>query len=95
MTGPHVGRIVPGRRHRPLTNEADQQHDPRMDDDLDPREIARDKRRDHDAEAARRALMRPGMGKVFKQIMDRWAEETPPDQRRAHKRAGRGDGGPR
>ena len=56
-----------------------------MDDELDPREIARDKRRDHDAEATRRALMRSGMGKVFKQILDRQArdaDEPPPQARR-------------
>ena len=49
---------------------------PRMDEELDPREVARDKRRDHEAEAARRALMRPGMGKVFKQILDRQARDA-------------------
>jgi len=47
-----------------------------MDEELDPREVARDRRRDHDAEAARRALMRPGMGKVFKQILDRQAADA-------------------
>ena len=41
-----------------------------MDDDLEPREAARIHRRDRDAEAEARALMRPGMGKVFKQIQD-------------------------
>jgi hypothetical protein len=57
-----------------------------MDEELDPREAARDRRRDHDAEAARRALMRPGMGKVFKQILDRQAldadEPVKPRRRR-------------
>jgi len=53
-----------------------------MDDDreLDPREAARARRRDRDANAAARDLMRPGMGKVFKQIQDaqrRAADETP------------------
>ena len=38
--------------------------------ELDPRELARAKRRDRDAEAEARALLRPGMGKVFKQILD-------------------------
>ncbi len=56
-----------------------------MDDELDPREVARDRRRDHDAEAARRALMKPGMGKVFKQITDSWGEKVSPDQKRARK----------
>jgi hypothetical protein len=40
-------------------------------DELDPREAERIRRRDHDLEAERRALMNPGMGKVFKQIQDR------------------------
>jgi hypothetical protein len=41
-----------------------------MDDDVDPKEAARNRRRDRDAAAAARDLMRPGMGKVFKQILD-------------------------
>ena len=40
------------------------------DDDLDPRERERARRRDRAASAEERALMRPGMGKVFKQIQD-------------------------
>jgi hypothetical protein len=60
------------------------------DDDLDPREAARARRRDRDAEAARRELLRPGMGKVFKQITDSWGEKAVPDQIRAQKKAGRG-----
>lgn len=40
------------------------------DDTLDPRETERLRRRDREAEAERRALLRPGMGKVFKQIQD-------------------------
>jgi len=59
------------------------------DDDLDPREAARIRRREHDAEAARRELMRSGMGKVFKQILDRRvrdaernADDDPRDDRR-------------
>jgi hypothetical protein len=61
------------------------------EDDLDPREAARNRRRDHDAEAERRALMRPGMGKVFKQILDRQSREAreaeePPDGRRDRSR---------
>ena len=42
-------------------------------DDLDAREAARARRRDRDAAAAARDLMRPGMGKVFKQILDKRA----------------------
>jgi hypothetical protein len=45
-----------------------------VDDELDPKEVARTKRRDRDAEAEARELMRPGMGKVFKQILDTQAK---------------------
>jgi uncharacterized protein YigA (DUF484 family) len=38
--------------------------------DLDSREVARARRRDRDLSAEARDLMRPGMGKVFKQIQD-------------------------
>jgi hypothetical protein len=47
-----------------------------MTDELDPKELARIRRRDRDAEAEARALMRPGMGKVFKQILDTQAKEA-------------------
>jgi hypothetical protein len=43
-------------------------------DDLDTRESARIHRRDRDADAEARALLRPGMGKVFKQIQDAQAK---------------------
>jgi hypothetical protein len=43
-------------------------------DELDPREAERLRRRDRDAAAQTRELMRPGMGKVFKQIQDAQAE---------------------
>lgn len=49
-------------------------------DEVDAREAARVRRRDHDTDAERRDLMRSGMGKVFKQILDRRirdAEEPP------------------
>jgi hypothetical protein len=46
------------------------------DGDLDPREAARVRRRDHDAEAERRELLRPGLGKVFKQIGDSWEHDA-------------------
>jgi len=55
--------------------------DRRVDDHLDPREDARNRRRDRDAEAEARDLLRPGMGKVFKQIQDaqrKAADEPPP-----------------
>ncbi len=61
-------------------------HEP-PDDDLDAREAARVRRRDHDAEAARRDLMRSGMGKVFKQILDRQARDADePAPRRTRRR---------
>jgi hypothetical protein len=61
----------------------DDQLDDELDDQLDPREAARDRRRDREAEAERRALMRPGMGKVFKQILDRHVRDAdePPGRR--------------
>ena len=49
------------------------------DDQLDAREAERLRRRDREAAAADRALMKPGMGKVFKQIQDaqrKAADET-------------------
>jgi hypothetical protein len=66
-----------------------------MDDDLDTREAARVRRRDRDTDAERRDLMRPGMGKVFKQIQDSWAEKAAPQQNRARKEAGRSPNRPR
>lgn len=61
-------------------------------DDLDPREAARLRRRDHEAEAEGRSLMRPGMGKVFKQVQDSWARSAKkPPKARKHPR--RGDAG--
>lgn len=70
-------------------------HEPPPDDDeLDPREAARLRRRDHDADAHRRELLRPGMGKVFKQITDTWSKEAAPDHDRARKGAGRGSNRP-
>jgi hypothetical protein len=63
---------------------------PESDDDrdrLDPREEARARRRDRDADAQGRDLMRPGMGKVFKQIQDAQAKaaEDPPKRRRSRR----------
>ena len=57
------------------------------DPELDPRESARAKRRDRDAAAEERALMQPGMGKVFKQIQDAQARAAsePPRRRRRRK----------
>jgi hypothetical protein len=58
-------------------------------DDVDAREAARNRRRDRDADAEARDLMRPGMGKVFKQIQDRQrkaADETAPPSRATPKK---------
>ncbi len=63
-------------------------HDQAMTDDLDPREQARARRRDRDADAEQRDLMRPGMGKVFKQILDAQAKAaTDAPKRRRRKPA--------
>jgi hypothetical protein len=54
-------------------------------DDVEAREAARIRRRDRDADAAARDLMRPGMGKVFKQIQDaqaKAAKEPAPERKR-------------
>jgi hypothetical protein len=54
-------------------------------DVLEAREAARIRRRDRDAGAAARDLMRPGMGKVFKQIQDaqaKAAKEAAPERKR-------------
>ena len=55
-----------------------------MTDDLDPREAERARRRDREAEAEHRKLMQPGMGKVFKQILDAQAKvaKVAPKKRR-------------
>jgi hypothetical protein len=39
-------------------------------DHLTPSEAARERRRDHDAEAAKRAGMKTGLAKQFKQVLD-------------------------
>jgi hypothetical protein len=77
-----------------LTRVAPGAHDRAVTDDelLDPREQERARRRDREAEAEQRDLLRPGMNKVFKQIQDaqrRAADELsrpstpkPPNRRR-------------
>jgi hypothetical protein len=67
----------------PRTDPDDAGPAPDPDEELDPREVARDRRRDREAEAERRALMRSGMGKVFKQILDRRGRDAgePPERR--------------
>jgi hypothetical protein len=59
------------------------------DDALDQREAARIRRRDQDADAAARDLMRPGMGKVFKQIQDAQAKAAKPRKKPGRARRGR------
>jgi hypothetical protein len=54
-----------------------------MSDELDPREAERARRRDRDATARARDLMRPGMGKVFKQIQDSQAKAARPESKSA------------
>ncbi len=59
-----------------------------MSDELEPKEADRIRRRDRDADAEQRAQLRPGMGKVFKQILDRQskaAKEELASKRRRHK----------
>jgi hypothetical protein len=53
-------------------------------EDLGEREAARNRRRDRDGDAEARDLMRPGMGKVFKQIQDAQAKaaKVPTSSRR-------------
>lgn len=61
------------------------------DDDLDARERERVRRRDRAASAEERDLMRPGMGKVFKQIQDaqaKAAKEPPARSRRGRQERG-------
>jgi hypothetical protein len=55
------------------------------DEELDPREAARLRRRDHDAMAHERDLMRSGMGKVFKQIDESIVRRAKPASHRGHK----------
>jgi hypothetical protein len=59
--------------------------DPGPADDLDSREAARTRRRDRDADAQARDLLRPGMGKVFKQIQDAQAKAAKEPVRRRHR----------
>ena len=73
-----------------MTDETDP--DPDLSE-MDPSEAERARRRDHDAAEEQRALLRPGMGKVFKQIQDaqrRVADELATKPARATKRRGKG-----
>lgn len=57
--------------------------DDHPDPELEASEAARLRRRDRAAEAKLRELLRPGMGKVFKQILDAQADAavTPPKRK--------------
>ncbi len=59
------------------------------DDPIAPREAERIRRRDRDLAAEERALMNPGMGKVFKQIQDAQAKaaKEPPKRKRGRRKA--------
>ena len=62
---------------------------PKMtDDELDPREQERLRRRDREADAKSRELLRPGMGKVYKQILDAQREAAREQQPRPKRRRG-------
>jgi hypothetical protein len=50
--------------------------DPEVDPEVDPREAARDRRRDRNHSAHARALMRTGLAKGFKQILDAQAHRA-------------------
>ena len=54
----------------------DERFDEDSGDDLSPAEIARDRRRDHDAAAGSRAGMRTGLAKRFKQVLDAQARRA-------------------
>ena len=61
------------------------------EEDLDPREAERVRRRDREAQAQHNELMRSGMGKVFKQIQDvqkKDADEASVPRRRSPRRPG-------
>ena len=61
-------------------------------DDLTPSEAARERRRDHDAEAAKRAGMRTGLAKQFKQVLDMQVKRAKAaEQSEAGREAGRED----
>ena len=70
-------------------SDAFDEPEPESDADVDAREAARIRRRDRDADAEARALLRPGMGKVFKQIQDSQAKaaKSAPKGRRGGRRS--------
>jgi hypothetical protein len=56
-------------------------------EDLKPAEAARDKRRDHDAEARARAGMQTGLAKQFKQVLDTQKRRADEAERELEERA--------
>lgn len=76
----------PGRRSPSISTSApdrDGHNTDMTDDDLPASEAARARRRDRDMEAERRALLRPGMAKVFRQVTDAAAKPPTPGQQKA------------
>jgi hypothetical protein len=69
----------------PMTADDDAGRGP---EDLDAREAARIRRRDREADAEARALMQPGMGKVFKQIQDAQAKAAKEPRKRRKRNRG-------
>ena len=57
------------------------------DEELDPREQERLRRRDREADAKSRELLRPGMGKVYKQILDAQREAAREPSTRTKRRS--------
>ena len=53
------------------------------EEDLSATEAARARRRDRDMEAEGRALLRPGMAKVFRQVTDAAGKPATPRQQKA------------
>ena len=53
------------------------------DEDLPAKEAARARRRDRDMEAERRALLRPGLAKSFRQLTEAAAKTPKPKQQKA------------
>lgn len=58
-------------------------NDRMTEDDLPASEAARARRRDRDMAAEQRALLRPGMAKVFRQVTDAAAKPPTPKQQKA------------
>lgn len=60
-------------------------HDGMTEDDLPASEAARARRRDRDMAAEQKALLRPGMAKVFRQVTDAAAKPPTPKQRKTRR----------